>query len=84
MIAEQNTERFLNSFERLTPSECWAWTGEHDDNGRPLFTSKGRISFANRVAYFAYRGSVPTDKQVVQTCNSVNCVNPHHMKLVDK
>jgi len=57
---------------------CWLWTGP----GAGI--SYGGTSFegirgAHRIAFTAFKGSIPPGKYVLHTCDTPACVNPDHL-----
>ena len=63
---------------------CWDWLGyKKEDQGQFMF--EGKVWQARRWAWsFIASKPLPSSKNIVMTCNHISCVNPDHMKLVDK
>ena len=80
--------RFEQSFVPVTESGCWLWIkavldcSKFDGNlayGR--FSLRGRTHYAHRMAWFLYRGAIPSGKMVCHKCDVPTCVNPDHLFL---
>ena len=66
---------------------CWPWRGRVEKNRSGIgygryHPSGGRIWFAHRLAYVAWRGPIPAGMTVHHTCGNSLCCNPAHLELV--
>jgi hypothetical protein len=63
---------------------CWIWTGNIDEWGYPRLhfrdpsTGKSKYIFVHRLVVQMF-WDVPQHWYVKRSCNTVNCVNPHHL-----
>lgn len=71
--------RFEKKFQK-GPS-CWLWSGCLNEQGYGHFKVGQRVEKAHRVAWFVYRGDLPTGLCVLHTCDIPPCVNPAHLRL---
>lgn len=80
-------ERFDDNVEPgLPPWVCWPWLGPVDRDGHGIIASESayRKYRARRLGYELYVRPFPQDRikyHVLLTCDTVNCVNPSHMRL---
>jgi hypothetical protein len=73
--------RKLPPFESLhvvRVSGCWEWTGPRNEDG---YGKYGKYALAHRLAYINARGTIPSERVVMHTCDNPPCVNPAHLKL---
>lgn len=62
---------------------CWLWLlscGSHG-YGQAYLSKSCRVTTAHRVAYEAFRGSIPPGMLVQHKCDQRWCVNPDHLEL---
>ena len=62
-------------------SQCWEWTGAHDDQGHPRFKLNGVSTYANRARLVLEGKGLTTIEHVVTLCGSKSCVRPEHHVL---
>lgn len=62
----------------VTETGCWIWT-QLDSQERTVFN--GLSIFAADLAYSAFKGPIPEDKEIVHKCGVMCCVNPDHLGL---
>ena len=61
----------------ITECGCRIWMGEVHPTGR--IDVKGKNRFVHRVAYAAYKGSIPHLKQVLHHCDVPLCIEENHL-----
>ena len=79
-------ERLISNTRKLNDTHCWHWTGLVSNSGYGRLMLPGidgglRMESAHRASYVAFKGQIPTDKRIVQTCANLLCVNPDHLKI---
>jgi len=64
---------------------CWIWLG-YSNRVPPqlLMRVNGKVSRVNRLSYTHFKGPIPNDYLVTQTCQIKRCVNPAHLKAVTR
>lgn len=75
-------ERFLNKIQPQGDDGCWLWTGAlsgGERGGYGYFWIGGTAQPAHRVAWFVFKGELPSDYEIDHTCRVRNCVNPRHL-----
>lgn len=77
-------ERFEARVDRTPSSGCHLWTGSPDSSGYGSIFIAGRQLKAHRVAFEREHGPIPAGMLVDHACHNRLCVNPAHLRLVDK
>lgn len=62
-------------------SGCWLWTGSKQKNGYGSKKLYGKQTPAHRASYFAYKGEIHPELEVMHTCDVRICINPDHLVL---
>lgn len=63
---------------------CWLWRGSQSLKGRGRTSIFNKPRVAHRVFYEHYKGEIPEGYFVVATCENRLCVNPGHLKAVER
>jgi hypothetical protein len=75
--------RFAEYLVTAGEDECWGWSGPITNKGHPTLgrggKGAGQVS-ARIVAYRLACGEEP-DREVLNTCDTKICLNPHHLVL---
>ena len=80
-------ERFWEKVEKRGADECWRWTAAIDNTGY------GRIGLGRRcdgtvqahiLMYELKVGPIPEGMFIDHQCNNRWCVNPNHLRLVER
>lgn len=63
---------------------CWNWTGYKNAKGYGQFGFHGKVVWAHRFAYRAFKTRLPGDRQVhhAEHCLNPSCVNPDHLEIL--
>lgn len=64
---------------RITPSDCWEWTGPFSDKGYGVYGSPKRK--AHRLMFEQCFGPIPPGMQILHACDNPPCCNPKHLRL---
>lgn len=83
-LSDSDRSRFDEKFERLGADECWLWMGALSGSGYGSFHLSGETYQAHRVAVSATGRAVPTWAVIDHTCRNRRCVNPQHLRAVDR
>lgn len=61
---------------------CWLWTGRSNENGYGIFSIKGRLARAHRVAWEMHHDRpIPAGQIVRHRCDTRICVRHDHLML---
>ncbi len=72
-------DRFMEKV--LVTKDCWLWQATKNGDGYGRFKLGGRLQGAHRVAYFLYKGEIPSGMCVLHRCDTPACVRPDHLFL---
>lgn len=81
---DTDPDRFFSKVEMDPNSGCWLWSACLATGGYGKFGMSGRILPAHRVSYTNIVGPVPVDRVLDHKCRTRSCVNPAHLRVVDK
>ena len=74
--------RFMKHVEMVPFSGCWIWMGGTAGPGQyGNFSLDLKTVRAHHASYRFFSGEIPSDKQVLHTCDVPLCVNPEHLFL---
>jgi hypothetical protein len=75
-------ERFEAKTDRS--GDCHIWQGATDLNGYGKLGVQGETRGAHRLAYEWAHGDIPSGLMIDHVCSTKACVNPDHLRLVDR
>jgi len=73
--------RFHESYQIVSESGCWIWTGTDRGNGYGCLMDGNSLRAAHRVSFELRNGECPADMFVCHRCDVPACVNPEHLFL---
>jgi hypothetical protein len=75
----------LDYIEPEPMSGCWLWTASLGPKGygqiSAFIDGCRRLWRAHRLAWRLFRGTIPTDRYVLHSCDTPCCINPDHLWL---
>jgi len=74
--------RFWSKVSPDPNSGCWLWTACLNEGGYGVFSWRGKMHYAHRVAYAVLVGLIPDGFQCDHLCRARSCVNPDHIESV--
>jgi hypothetical protein len=78
-------ERFWGNVRIKKKSDaCWRWKGQPNANGYGVFSFRGNVYKAHRVAYFLANGRINDDMLILHSCDVRLCCNPKHLYQGDQ
>ena len=79
---EANEARFWSKVNKT--ETCWLWMAGCRTSGYGQISDQGKSYGAHRVAWEWLRGSIPDGGLLDHICHVRTCVNPSHLRIVDK
>jgi hypothetical protein len=61
---------------------CWNWQSYCDTKGYGLFSVRGRLRLAHRLAWTLINGKIAPKLVIDHLCRNPRCVNPSHLEPV--
>lgn len=83
-LSDSDKARFWGKVERRTDRDCWPWLGATSGGGYGSFYLRGKMLQAHRVAVKLSGYATPTRMVVDHECRNRLCVNPAHLRTVDR
>jgi hypothetical protein len=74
------SKRFWDKTVPIPECGCFIWTGAILKSGYGVFDSD-RTRLAHRVSWELTNGPIPDGMQILHSCDTPSCVNPHHLSL---
>ena len=86
MQTPEEQQRLLNCtrFDEITGCRLWIRQVCPQGYGRTLIRDgegRAKLDRAQRASYLAFRGQIPSDMDVRQSCHNKLCINPEHLEL---
>jgi len=84
---DRDIDRFLSKIDKTAPDGCWLWTAgkfspvRHGFGRYGAFWVGGKMRYAHRVAWEIFIGDIPSDMNVLHSCDNPPCCNPEHLFL---
>ncbi len=74
-------ETFWSKVNKKKDDECWEWQAGCCDEGYGKFMFECTVYRAHRLAYKFTHNYLPSDSDVLHTCDNPKCCNPNHLYL---
>jgi|SRR5580698_7196507 hypothetical protein len=75
---EKQKQRFWAKVKKLSPEECWPWTGAKNTKGYGQMTMNKAYVKSTRVGWMIVHGTDPFPMHVLHACDTRLCHNPDH------
>lgn len=75
-------ERVRQGIQIDDATGCWLWLKALNNQGYGQIRVGDRTELAHRVAYVAFIGPIPADRELDHKCRMPRCVNPDHLEPV--
>ena len=84
MLTPEQTAKFWGKVRKGNMTcDCWQWTGARCGKYGAMSINNYYVS-VHRISYILNHGPIDQTKYISQTCNNDLCVNPAHLKLLEK
>lgn len=70
------------STQDKVPGDCWEWTGPTNKGGYGTIWWEKKNQYAHRVAFVAFKGELPTNRDIHHACLNKTCINPDHLDAI--
>lgn len=81
LLTAKEQQRFWRKINKLSPSECWPWTGATNTRGYGKFRVNKKLYYATRMVWFLAHGAQPDGLGLLHKCDNPICCNPDHLFL---
>lgn len=71
-----------SQFIDLIKTDCWIWTGYHDEKGYGQLIYRGKSYKAHRWFYEIVNDEIPKGLELDHLCRNRSCVRPEHLEPV--
>ncbi|WP_081856562.1 HNH endonuclease [Sphingobium sp. DC-2] len=83
-LSPDDLPRFEEKRSKATAEACWTWNAAKTREGYGAFYLQGKMYQAHRVAVKVDGYAVPTNAVIDHICRNRSCVNPAHLRTVDR
>lgn len=78
-------DRFKELYEIDPVTGCWIWQKSTNNVGYGMFRwERGKMMTAHKASYILHNSPVPKTMCVSHGCDNYLCVNPNHLKLLNR
>lgn len=73
--------RILNNIQINKETECWEWQKAKNGDGYGTTTHLGIRYPVHRLSYELFVNIIPSNKQILHSCDNPCCCNPAHLRV---
>lgn len=84
MLTAEQEKLFWAKVRKGGDNDCWPWTAATNPSGYGRFGVNRRLHGAHRVSYRLAGREIPDGLVIDHTCRNRLCVNPRHLRAVDR
>lgn len=83
-LTQSDLDRFWKKVDKT--EECWKWLASKKPGpyGYGQFRLGEITNYAHRASYIIANGSIPEGMDLIHLCKHYWCVNPKHLKVIDR
>lgn len=70
----------MNRIMATSKNKCWPWIGQRLETNYGIIRTPPFCSVAHRLVYVLFVGNIPSQLNILHSCDNPPCCNPYHLR----